>query len=274
MNKKVYNGKLDKKLLELVAGFHYVPYKLNKYSKHEVGHMYWNSFLQKKYEVVALHDDGVKVCWDDGNTSITYIPLDIKHDYELKPFEYMGDKVINTRISYTAAEIKALIYTNVITDEEVIDTLIKTYFAATHIPNDYNYYFINTGTIEGESYIKLKRDLKKCPHNFYNIKIVEDLYNDKRIALYEFIDEENNEVIPDKENKVIPLWTPVLSIDHIAGAKYRITLDMYQRDGYTYARWKKLETLVTDDKVYASLTSEFMTRYLFISKNGIEDFSW
>lgn len=239
MNKNVYPKITDEKLLGLVSGFKYVPYRLNKHSKHEVGHMYYNGYHQEIYTVLEITDEGkTKVEWENGRVSLHRSKLDIKKDYELMPFEFDGGKVINSNNkSYSAAEIKALIYTNMITDEEVIKVLME-YFTATHVPNDYNYYFIRTPKVEGVRQIKLKRDLKRCPHNFYNIKTVEDLYKDSRISLYEFVDRDGLEVIPDKDNdKVIPSWTPVLLIDHIAGAKYRIKLDMYQRNGNTYARW-------------------------------------
>lgn len=222
MNKNVYTKQMDEGLLKLVTSFQYVPYKLNKYSKHEVGHTYWDSFVGIKYDIVDVGGDLVKVS-ADGYMETEFADLDIKKDYELIPYEYMGDKVINSHHSYRAAEIKALIYTNMITDEEVIKVLME-YFTATHVPNDYNYYFIRTPEIEGVRHIKLKRDLKKCPHNFYNIKTLADVYKDPRIALYEFVNKTGEEILPEEIG--IPAFTNVLVVDHIAGAKYRIILDM------------------------------------------------
>lgn len=225
-NKKVYGKKLDKILANLITSFNYVPYKLNKHSEHEIGHTYWSGLLRRAFTVIGTHYEGFKLCWDNGQISVTYMPLDIKHDYELKPFETkfgIGIPVFNENHSYTAAEIKALIFSGIINDEEVIDVLFKNYFIATHIPNDYNYYFIRITEIDGEHKIQLKRDLEKCPHNFYNIKTLEDLFKDPRIALYDFIDKDGNGIIVCKD---IPSSTPVLNIEHIAGAKYRITLDI------------------------------------------------
>ena len=225
-NKNVYPKINDEKLLELVSNFRYVPYRLNKHSKHEVGHMYYNGYHQEIYTVLEITDEGkTKVEWEDGRVSLHRSKLDIKKDYELMPFEFERKKVIkdNTRRSYTAAEIKALIYTSMITDEEVIDKLINEYFTATHVPNDYNYYFIRTFEKDGERGIHFKRDLKRCPHNFYNIKTLADLYKDQRISLYKFVDKNGNEVLP--EDFGLPSFVSVLNIEHIAGAKYRITLD-------------------------------------------------
>ncbi len=221
MNKNVYTKQMDEGLLKLVTSFQYVPYKLNKYSKHKVGHTYWDSFIGIKYDIVNVGGNLVKVS-GDGYMETEFADLDIKNDYELIPYEFMGD-VINSRHSYRAAEIKALIYTNMITDEEVIKVLME-YFTATHVPNDYNYYFIRTPIIDGVRHIKLKRDLKKCPHNFYNIKTLADVYKDPRIALYEFVNKTGEEILPEEIG--IPAFTNVLVVDHIAGAKYRIILDM------------------------------------------------
>ena len=224
-NKNVYPKITDEKLLGLVSSFKYVPYKLNKHSKHEVGHMYYNGYHQEIYTVLEITDEGkTKVECEDGRVSLHRSKLDVKKDYELMPFEFDGGKVINNnKKSYSAAEIKALIYTNMITDEEVIKALME-YFIAIHMPNDYNYYFIRTPKVEGERQIKLKRDLKKCPHNFYNIKTLSDVYKDSRIALYEFVNKAGEEILPEEIG--IPAFTNVLVVDHIAGAKYRIILDM------------------------------------------------
>lgn len=222
-NKNVYPKITDEKLLELVSSFQYVPYKLNKRSKHEAGRTYWDSYLQIKYDIVDIKGNLVKVA-ADGYMETEFPELNIKQDYELRPFEFDGGKVVNERNkSYSAAEIKALIYTNMITDEEIVKVLME-YFTATHVPNDYNYYFIRTPEIEGVRHIKLKRDLKKCPHNFYNIKTLADVYKDPRITLYEFVNKTGEEILPEEIG--IPAFTNVLVVDHIAGAKYRIILDM------------------------------------------------
>ena len=227
MNKNVYPKINDEKLLELVSNFRYVPYKVNKYTKHEVGHTYYDNYWHEVYTVLGITDEGkVKIEWEDGRLALHRAKLD-KKDFELKPFETkfgIGIPVFNERCSYSAAEIKALIYAGVITDEEIVDVLINEYFVATHVPNDYNYYFIKTPKINGERQIKLKRDLKRCPHNFYNIKTLEDLYKDQRIALYEFVDKDGETVIPEEYG--IPAFIYVLNIEHITGAKYRITLNV------------------------------------------------
>ena len=167
--KNLYYKKLDKILSKLITDLKYVPYKLNKYSKHEVGHIYWSGLLRRVYEVVETHDEGFKVHWDNGDVTITYMPLDIKHDYELKPFEYKnyGKNILNSNCSYTAAEIKALVYTGLISNELVIEELDK-YFKSDYSPKDYVYYYLtaksrNNKDHTGISDIKIFRDLQKSP---------------------------------------------------------------------------------------------------------------
>ncbi len=57
MNKIYYSYELDK----LVKAFQFVPYKLKRNVNYEVGKIYWNSYWQKWYKVLAVNGTNVKV---------------------------------------------------------------------------------------------------------------------------------------------------------------------------------------------------------------------
>ena len=217
---------MHRKLVEFINDFKYVPYALNKNSKCEVGKIYWCGYWEKTYKVLEVNGYNVKIRWQDGKIAEHCTSLDIHRDYELKPFKYKnGTEVINGRYSFTLAEIKALIINGSISDEYVIRALIEQYFKSDHVPNDYNYYYLRKINDGDSIKVRLKRDLKRSPHNFYNIKTLDDVYKDTRIALYEFIDMDGNIITEDKM-KLVPVETSVTKIEFITGAKYRITLEV------------------------------------------------
>lgn len=277
-NKKVYGKKLDKTLAKLITDLKWVPYQLNKHSKPEVGHTYWCGEMHRVYTVVSESNVGLEVRWENGHVRVEHsLHLDFKHDYELKPFEIrfaVTTPLFNEIYSYTAAEIKALVFAGVIKDEDVVECLFKNYFNANCKSKDHVYYYLNIKRKYDTLDVKLVRDMKKSPYNFGYIKTVEDVFNDTRIAAnkWRFIDNEEKEVevIHDTLDKVIPHWTPILSIEYTGKKGYDIKLDMYQREGHTYGRWTKMEELFKNDKIYASLTAPYNTRYLVIDENGCE----
>lgn len=225
-----YKNSLGWKLTKLVSDFKFVPYKLNRHSKYEVGHTYWNCYLERYYIVVEIIDESkIKAKWEDGKFVIINSPLDIANEYELMRFKSRdGVKIENAKYSYSFAEIKALMFNNII-DKNVALAINEQYLSNDHLPNDYTCFYLRVIKNEGKTKIRLKRDMRKSPHNFYNIKTVGDLLKDTRIALYEFVDSDGNKL--EVEPSTIAESAKVLKIKYITGAKYEITIDAKQRCG-------------------------------------------
>ena len=151
-----YGYELDK----LVNDLQFVPYKLKKSATHEVGKIYWCSYWKKWYKVLEVRDKypRVKIEWQDGKISEHSTSLDTLRDYELRPFEFTTENPINQDISLTAAEIKALCFLRIISDQ-ASDDLKYNYFSGSRKPNDYNYYYVETG----KHNVLLRRDTDKSP---------------------------------------------------------------------------------------------------------------
>ena len=87
--------------------------------------------------------------------------LDYLRDYELKRFKdsYFGN-VINNKVSYRGAVIKALLCSGSIFNQNVSDDLYRKYYINTNKPlNDRTYYFI----YHKFDKIIIVRDTKKSP---------------------------------------------------------------------------------------------------------------
>ena len=227
INSDIFWRCMDSKLRHLISEFKYVPYKPKNYAKHEVGGVYWSGYWQNIYTVLEVNGNKIKVEWGDGKVVEHMTSIDPKHDYELKAFEYNKDwKTIDNlfRFSYTAAEIKALIYNGAISDEKMVDDLIKYYFNAKKAPNDHIYYYLvpKHATESDQKTIKLIRDLKKSPHNFNNIKTLEDVRNDNRIGVFEIRDRNNKFIISCD----IPKDIKVIEVKHDIDNIYIIILDI------------------------------------------------
>ena len=164
----LYSYRLD----QLVKDMKFVPYKLKKYAKHEVGKTYWCSYWQKYYKVTEISDkDLITIEWEDGKVVQHRTSLDWQRDYELRPFEYLSisedkkNQIINNDISFTAAEIKALCLVGII-DNHCKEILFDEYFSSDnkfYKPNDNTYYFIDRDRTSLVFDIKLIRDIKKSP---------------------------------------------------------------------------------------------------------------
>jgi hypothetical protein len=274
MYERIY-GMTDWKLLELVENFKYVPYRLNKRSRYEVGKTYWNGYWHEIYTVLDVKPYGyVEVQWESGKINEHCTPLDHKRDFELREFPRDMRYIFNNTYthSFTAGEIRAMMYTGIIRDignERMVERMYNEYFNMKnnrHIQNDSVYYFITTRTdVNGSMYYKLERDLKKSPHNFVNTKTYDDMLKDTRIGSYSLFDKENNPLtIKDK----VPEWVPILKIKHVEGKRYDITLDAYHRDGHLYCRWEKED--LDDDKAYKSMTANYDRHILMVSPVGHE----
>lgn len=216
---------MNNKLLDMITNCKYVPYKLKKYAKHKVGSTYWIGYWEKTYTVLEINDNKIKVVWDDGKVTEHMTSLDYIHDYELKPFEYKSLQ-INSQYSHTAAEIKALVYNYLYEwDNMAINNMIEKYFNNNqNAPNDYVYYFVDFIPKDGYFKPNLRRDLKRSPHNFSNIKTLRHVYADNRLENAKFIDK--NDVVINS----IPLSgdTKVLSIEpgDVFKCKYVVKLDV------------------------------------------------
>ena len=207
----------------LVSNFQFVPYKLKKGARHEVGKTYWIGYWQQIYKVLEINGYKIKVEWEDGKVAEHMTSLDYMRDYELKPFE---NKCLKTNSdSYTGAEIKALVYNNAYDcDNMIINDMVEKYFNSKTAPNDYVYYFVNLREIDGKLKIVLKRDVVKSPHkevNFNHIKRLRDARQDKRIKNVVFMDKNhmviNSAILPDN----------TLVLDHkYDGKTHTIVLDV------------------------------------------------
>lgn len=257
------NQSFGLKLEEFVTKRKYVPYRLNRHSKYEVGHTYWNAYWEKVYTVLEINGVKVKVQWEDGKIVEHCTSLDVKRDHELKP--YPTDR-FDAKKSYTAAEIKAFIY-NKVFSTNLSSALIEKYFITDHSPNDYNCYFLCWSEKDGNLVVNLKRDLIKNPHNFYNIKTLGDVYNDKRIGNnYTRIDMEGNIIDP---NLSIPFWTPVLDVKYVLKEGTKVILDVVQRNGHIYSRFSRN---TTEYKYYISTTAPENVNVLYIYNDNSERF--
>ena len=239
MFEKIY-GIIDGKLLKLIEDFKYIPYRLNKRSEREVGKTYWCGYWHEVYTVLEVKENGhVKVEWENGKITEHCTALDIRHDFELREFpdyakEFHAYDNSHT-CSYSSGEIRAMMYLGIIRDlgnEAMINRMHNEYFNMKnnkHIQNDSVYYFITTRTdINGNTYYKLERDLKKSPHNFSNTKTYGDMLKDTRIGRYSLFDNNNNPLtIKDK----VPENALILEIKHIEDRLYYITLDAFRKDG-------------------------------------------
>lgn len=173
MKKIYYNDDLDK----MVKDFRFVPYKLRKNAKIEIGKTYWCSKYQKWYKVLDVKESKIKIQWQNGEVNERNISLDVYKDYELKLFECLHGQrdnnieeiqkkyyPINSEESLSAAEIKALCCSGVI-DEFTASDLIFNYFNLKKFkPNDYVYYYIwKEKNYQGYTKTILERDLVKSP---------------------------------------------------------------------------------------------------------------
>lgn len=216
---------MNKKLLDMIANCKYVPYKPKKGAKHKVGSTYWCGYWEKIYTVLEINDLKIKVKWEDGKVVEHMTSLDPGSDYELKPFEYKA-LYINSQYSYTAAEIKALVYNYLYKwDNMAINNMIEKYFNNNqNAPNDYVYYFVDFIPKNGYFKPNLRRDLKRSPHNFSNIKTLRHVYTDNRLDNIKFIDK--NDVVLN--SSFLPENTKVLSIEpgDVFKCKYVVKLDV------------------------------------------------
>lgn len=140
-----------------------IPYKIKKGYTHRVGATYWNGYWHKAYRVLDIDEKGyIKVLWLDDNTeSVHFTQLDYRRDYELKRFKdsYFGN-VIDNKVSYRGAVIKALLCSGSIFNQKVSDDLYRKYYINTNKPlNDRTYYFI----YHKFDKIIIVRDTKKSP---------------------------------------------------------------------------------------------------------------
>ena len=276
MFEKIY-GMTDWKLLELVENFRYVPYRLNKHSRYEVGKTYWNGYWHEEYTVLDVIGNYVEVKWASGKVNMHCTALDPRHDFELREFPQYTKRYYDNAYtcSYTAGEIRAMMYTGIIRNignEDMVNRMYSEYFDTKnnkHIHNDSIYYFITTRTdINGMMHYKLERDLDKSPYNFSNTKTYCDMLKDTRIGRYSLFDKENNPLtIKDKVHD----WTPILNINHVEGKRYDITLDAYHRNGYLYCHWEEFDT--DDVKKYFAHTATPEICFLLIKSNGEEEFN-
>ena len=129
---------------------------------------------------------------------------------------------INSQYSYTAAEIKALVYNYLYEwDNMAINNMIEKYFNNNqNAPNDYVYYFVDFIPKDGYFKPNLRRDLKRSPRtprNFDYIKTLGQVRKDKRIINAEFIDKNGKLVV----SALLPDSTKVLSYNN-----GRVTLDL------------------------------------------------
>lgn len=171
-----YSYTLDKIVKELK----FVPYKLKKGAKHEVGKTYWNGYWQKSYKVIDINGSKIKVIWQDGGESTHMTCLDYRHDYELRPFESLSEysdiqnfrdnyDPVNSDQSLTWGEIKALCCAEII-PEYIADNLVFNYFPTKYSryePNDEVYYYLTYGR-NYANYIdsNIVRDQIKSPRKY------------------------------------------------------------------------------------------------------------
>lgn len=173
MKKVYYSIDLDK----MVKDFQFVPYKLRRGAKIEIGKTYWFFKFQKWYKVLDINGTQITIQWQNGEINERRMSLDIYKDYELKSFECLGGKrnnnieeirkkcnPINSEESLSAAEIKALCCAGVI-DELTASNLNMDYFTLSKFkPNDYAYYYIwKERNYQGYTITTLERDLVKSP---------------------------------------------------------------------------------------------------------------
>ena len=154
-----YDAKLD----YYVSHNRCIPYKINKGYTHRVGATYWNGYWHKAYRVLDIVEKGyIKVLLlDDDKESVHRTPLDYRMDYELKRFKdsYFVN-VINNKVSYRGAVIKALLCSGSIFNQNVSDDLYRKYYINTNKPlNDRTYYFV----YHKFDKIIIVRDTKKSP---------------------------------------------------------------------------------------------------------------
>lgn len=154
----IYDYELD----NLVKTSNFVPYKVKRKSRYEVGKYYWCGYWKKYYKVLDVEYStsgyllNVTVQWQDGRTSTHKTPLDPRYDYELREAFLDADcKVVNSKISYRGAEIKALCCLGAI-PEEIAEILMTEYYNSAFAPSDEVYYFV--GFFHSAF---LKRDLLK-----------------------------------------------------------------------------------------------------------------
>lgn len=174
MNRTWYNFELDK----LVKEMKFVPYKLKKGARYQVGKTYWCAYWRRIYTVLSINGVKVKVKWEDDGEIVEHMtPLEYERDYELRPFEILehGTKediihkfiVPNCNISFTAAELKALCCVGIIDPVTISDIEYKYFRDTKYAPNDNVYYFLEIIRVNciGERKVLLSRDLKKSPRN-------------------------------------------------------------------------------------------------------------
>lgn len=155
----VYGYELD----NLVRTSNFVPYRMKKRDQYEVGKYYWNGYWKKYFKVLEVeygqcgYLSKVTVEWQDGRITTHSTPPDRDRDYRLqKSFLDPTKKVVNSKVSYKGAEIKALCCLGAI-PEDCAEFLMDEYYSkGKFAPNDEIYYFVG---VFHEPY--LKRDLLK-----------------------------------------------------------------------------------------------------------------
>ena len=155
-----YSYELDK----LVKEMKFVPYKLRKGARYEVGKTYWCGYWNDAYEVLSVNGSKVKIRWLSSGKEVEHMTsLDYRYDYELRPFEYKVEWGWDN-YSFTGAELKALCCAQKL-DPITINVLRRKFEDDKYAPNQNVYYFIEIKRVNeiGERRTYLTRDLKKSP---------------------------------------------------------------------------------------------------------------
>lgn len=157
----------DFELGNLVKKRKFVPYGLPRENPvYEVGKIYWCGYWHQYYKVLSVEDRNVVVRWNNGRITSHCTPIDGRYDYELRRFEWKDDNSpVNSGISLTFAEIRALCYAGVI-NGNARDELEDEYFLYNQSrPKGYVYYFLceDWSASRKGKHIFLKRDLDKSP---------------------------------------------------------------------------------------------------------------